>query len=830
MSAAAERLLLDGLARGEPCDLAGLHGRERTIPASFLASIVLGEVAGVTLRRRGLRLRRAIIVGDLDLADAEIDRPLALIDCIFRRERPRGGAARTDIDLSGAQMAAVELRGSRFGRLRATRLKVSGGVGLRLCRAVQIVLDEARVEGGSVLVSGARLTGEMESAEESSPYRQLFVAFSAKSCRVAGNLFLGSDTASGMRFHASGEVCLRGAQIGGQLDCAGGRFEHTGGNPLNADNIAVGGSVFLRAGFHASGEVRLLGARIGGQFDCTGGHFDHAGGNALNADNVAVKSSVFLRSGFHASGAVRFPRAQIGGDLDCTGGRFDRPGGEALHADGVAVKGNVFCRQGFHASGEIRLPGAQIDGQLSCTGGRLEHPGGRALTADRLVVGNVFLSEEFYASGEVRLSGAQIHGRLDCTWGRFEHPGGDALVADGITVEGDVFLRARAETSGKVLRVLLKGRFHASGAVRLLGARIDGDLDCTGGHFEQPGGWALSADSVAVKGNVFLRVGFHASGEVRLLGAQIGGQLNCAAGRFEGELSIEDARVGSLRLRELATGGTPSVVSLEGASVGMLVDDASGWPTAGNLHLNRFVFEAIASTSPLRARDRPGRWKRLLSWFIPSRSSPDRAGDRLDWLRRQRPDPEGNGDLHAYQHLAALYERIGRSEDARQIHVARLRLIRGRMSRWSTARWSNFAQGWLLGYGWRIWPYPAGGVVALLLGLWLFASAAQSCALVPRAANAQQTTNCIASVVGSAAPAAPRFDALIYDVERFLPLVDLGQKATWAVDADRTVHLIGLGGRWVPGWVIAWYAAAHALGGWIIVTVLLAWFVVIRRE
>jgi hypothetical protein len=128
------------------------------------------------------------------------------------------------------------------------------------------------------------------------------------------------------------------------------------------------------------------------------------------------------------------------------------------------------------------------------------------------VGGGVFLRGGFSAEGEVRLLGAQIAGDLDCSAGSFKNPGKNALSADRADVRGSVLLRSD---------------FCAKGEVRLIGARIRGDLACSGGTFKNPGKHALNAERSDVKGSVFLRGGFSAEGEVRLVGAQIGVRLNC---------------------------------------------------------------------------------------------------------------------------------------------------------------------------------------------------------------------------------------------------------------------------------------------------------------
>src|SRR6185436_16476191 len=69
------------------------------------------------------------------------------------------------------------------------------------------------------------------------------------------------------------------------------------------------------------------------------------------------------------------------------------------------------------------------------------------------------------------------------------------------------------ETGGSVL---LNQGFHAMGAVRLLGSKIGGNLDCEAGRFLNPGGDAIAADRAVVEGDVFLCDAFQARGRVSL--------------------------------------------------------------------------------------------------------------------------------------------------------------------------------------------------------------------------------------------------------------------------------------------------------------------------
>jgi hypothetical protein len=251
----------------------------------------------------------------------------------------------------------------------------------------------------------------------------------AQGAKVNGDVFLRNG------FHATGEVSLSGASIGGQLVCSESRFDNAGDDALNAEGVQVTGAVFLNDGFHATGRVSLSGASIGGQLTCTKGRFDHPTGDALNAQGVQVTGDVFLNRGFHATGEVSLSGASIGGWLDCTESRFENAGGDALNAQGVQVTGAVFLNKGFHATGEVSLSGASIGGQLTCTKGRFDHPTGDALNAQGVqVTGAVFLNDGFHATGEVSLSGASVGGSLVCTGGLFGHPKGIALTAQRMRV------------------------------------------------------------------------------------------------------------------------------------------------------------------------------------------------------------------------------------------------------------------------------------------------------------------------------------------------------------------------------------------------------------
>jgi hypothetical protein len=88
--------------------------------------------------------------------------------------------------------------------------------------------------------------------------------------------------------------------------------------------------------------------------------------------------------------------------------------------------------------------------------------------------------------------------------------------------------------------------------VRLLGATINGNLDCIGGSFENANQIALVGDSAKVQGNAFFRSHaagqFQTNGGIMLPGIDVRGMLSFEGARFYGNgingLNATNANVG----------------------------------------------------------------------------------------------------------------------------------------------------------------------------------------------------------------------------------------------------------------------------------------------
>jgi len=177
------------------------------------------------------------------------------------------------------------------------------------------------------------------------------------------------------------------------------------------------------------------------------------------------------------------------------------------------------------------------------------------------------------AQDQVRLSGAAIGGQLDCTGGSFQNKKGNALIAQHITVAADVFLSAD-DSDGKRIK-----EFKAVGAVNLSGAKVGGQLNCKGGSFQNEGGYALIAQNIKVASDVILYDGFKAVGAVWLSGAEVGGQITCTDGSFHNKkgiaLNAQSIKVtGDVFLRGEFEG--ESAVWLSSAEIGGQLDCTGG--------------------------------------------------------------------------------------------------------------------------------------------------------------------------------------------------------------------------------------------------------------
>jgi hypothetical protein len=210
-------------------------------------------------------------------------------------------------------------------------------------------------------------------------------------------------------------VLARGAQLS-LLSLAGSQVPG-----LYAGGVRLVDSLYLNDGFTAAAHdkdatVRLRGARIGGLLDCGGARLTNAAGPALVADNARIESGVLLDDGFTATGygplaTVRMVDAQVGGQVDLSDAQLSNPRGPSLVANRLVVAGDLFMRGDFAATGTstksaIRLNSARLGGMEFFPGVQLANPKGPALGLQNATV-------EWVRFPAGLLCAPDAHGRCD---------------------------------------------------------------------------------------------------------------------------------------------------------------------------------------------------------------------------------------------------------------------------------------------------------------------------------------------------------------------------------------------------------------------------------
>lgn len=467
-----------------------------------------------------------------------------------------------------------------------------------------------------------------------------------------------------------------------------------------------------------------------------------------------------------------------------------------LATDAASVHHRGLRIRGVHITGHLDLVAATIPVPVEFTACGFDHPlqlhdaEMRRLSLTGCVVpalhatgiqvaGTVNLNGRFRAQDEVFLSDARIGKQLNCTEGHFETDHGHALTADRAHVDGNVVLRHTSATG-------------SAGAVRLAGARIGGDLDCTAAtlakktqgdksaqaasaerqRVEPVHDGALNADSVRVEGNAFLRNGFRGDGGVLLRGAKIGGQLSCRQGAFINEngyaLLAERAQIQGVLDLNLAPADPLSVkINLAFARAGVLHLRPVSSPMS-RVRLTGFSYEAIYPEPAVRPSDGGDDVPPIVT-----------ARTRIRWLA-QMDSPYAPGK---YNELAGAYRRSGYEKEAEQVVVAKLRARRKTLP-WYL-QFLDLLGDWTVKYG-----YQKSRAVFLLFGLVVV-----GCVVFHLA----HPTHLIAT---EPAGQLPDFQPFVYALDVVVPIIDLRQQTFWVPDG---------------GWAAAWTWVSIALG-WALTT------------
>jgi hypothetical protein len=285
-------------------------GPGRQVRAEVVAALLRGAVSPEPGHVGKVWLRRAFIIGLIDLQDADISYALRLEEC-----------------------------------------HIAEGVNLNDATGRAIILTDCRL--GSVSLQGANITGRL--------------SFSGSHLTGADDLALAADrlvVTGGMAcdkgFRADGQIRLPGAHIGGRLTFRSAWLDSHSGPTLIANGLVITGDMVCDEGFRCGGEVFLPGAQISGRLSFSRAVLDGRGGRALKADALAVGGAMFCDQHFRADGEILLQNASIRDDLSFKNAQLAAENRPVLTAIGLSVGGTIYLDEGFQANGEIVLRNARI--------------------------------------------------------------------------------------------------------------------------------------------------------------------------------------------------------------------------------------------------------------------------------------------------------------------------------------------------------------------------------------------------------------------------------------------------------------------------------------
>ena len=520
----------------------------RTLSAAFIVDILTKPALSDLIHYKGVDIRGAKIIGDVDLAFAKIDRSIQITESQFE-----GGIslryARADsiLALDGSVVSgwldATELHSNGDLRLPRTSISSSG-----------LTLNRATI-AGFVDLNGVTCAGRVE----------------ANSLQVAKSLFMGSTGDNTATFK---DVHLVGAKVKDQLSLIGASFD----GDLDLSSVEVG-DLFMRSSTDKQTrfkKVNLVGADVKNEIDLDGASVS----GDLDLNSARVGDALFMRSTKQHKAnfkAVDLRGATISDEIDTSGASFDGDiDARSLHVGGSLFMTtylelrNRFGRVNKTTFRRFNLKNAKVAGQVDMTGvsfrGDLDAPflqiGGSLLMGSTNNIKTIFK--------KVELSGANVAGKVDMTSARFD---GD-LNADSLQVGESLLMSTKGPDKTSFKKVTLRGA-KISGQVDMAGASLEGDLDA---RFLQVGGALLMGSQEQYK----LKSSFE---KVDLRSAKISGELSLAGARLNGDLYAPFLQVGGSMFMRSRDGAKTSFKTVDIANARIAGQiDFSGASLDGDLN------------------------------------------------------------------------------------------------------------------------------------------------------------------------------------------------------------------------------------------------------
>lgn len=551
-------------------------------------------------------------------------------------------------------------------------------------------------------------------------------------------------------------------------------------------------------------------ATIDGQVDCREGHFATKSGPALQCNS-----------------------ARIGGNFICDGALFFSSTKYAINADDVRIGSDLDLRYGFCTNAIVWLQNATINGTLDCIAGSISSSNDFALVLNSATIaGNAFF-RDFIGEGGVDLRHAKVGGDLDCGSGQFRR-----------NIKQGFALAARVISIGHNLR--LDNGFYADGEVLLETATIGGDLICDGGKISNDGANddapdAFNGDGMKIAGRASLNHRFAAKGRVIFKNSYVGHAfvLKDIDRPEDMDLDLRFAKVGTLSCAK------------------------DSWPNKGALHLHGFLYDDIDTEARPEDVNLQLQWisrgeaqsTRKQNGFYSSPESPNIL-DSVSLSHQKTTSQISNEFLpQPYEQLARTLRSMGLEDAAAKVLIDKNRdegddaITRDRSAfafywnsipgGWSKALYANIYPNWakilwdvcwykglgkLIDYGYSPWHAFYASLFIIVVGSVIFKLGYTTKVIIPSADNAYETVTGWTHKFESNSPRQlketyPRFNAFIYSLETFVPLVKLGIEEKWIPRANNDAAIrLGFMNFHIPGTAFLWYRWIHILLGWVFTT------------
>jgi hypothetical protein len=287
-------------------------------------------------------------------------------------------------------------------------------------------------------------------------------------------------------------------------------------------------------------------------------------GEAIAAESLQVSGAFSVHDCVievrKANTAIDLDNATIGSHLSLQRTTIINPDGQCISGDRAKIRSNltlagVLAKSGKAELGAVRFSIAEIGGRINLTEGTtIGAVGGPAIMLDGIKVGEdlhaVGVSAEAAKAkeGTFRINGADINGAFTISVSDFTNNESAAVLCDRLRVRGSIMIGPQATISGA----------GAEGALRFMGARVDGSVSLSNALVTNTTGPAIAAETVAVDGHLHLNgglkvIGAGKDGVIRLGGARVGRRLQANEAETASPtgglvLDLGDATVGRLQL------------------------------------------------------------------------------------------------------------------------------------------------------------------------------------------------------------------------------------------------------------------------------------------